>query len=56
MNYGHNNGKRDRKKYKSPRDVIEHMKKCKAYDFYGTLDLGQADKWNKTIEKAFITL
>ena len=37
-------------------DVIEHVKKCGAYDFYGMLDLNQADKWIKTIEKAFTML
>ena len=47
---------RDKEKYKRHRDIIEHVKKCGAYDFYGTLDPGQADKWIKTIEKAFTTL
>ena len=42
--------------YKRPRDVIKHAKKCGAYDFYDTLDPGQADKWIKTIKKAFMTL
>ena len=39
-----------------PRDIIEHEKKCGAYDFHGTLDPRQADKWVKTVEKAFNTL
>ena len=47
---------RDREKYRRPGDVIEHIKKYRAYDFYGTLDLGQADKWIKTVEKACTTL
>ena len=34
----------ERKKYKKPRDIIEHAKKCGAYDFYSNLDLGQVDK------------
>ena len=37
-------------------DIVKHAKKCGAYDFYGTLDLGQADKWVKTMKKAFTTL
>ena len=36
--------------------MIEHAKKCGAYDFYGILDPSQANKWIKTIEKAFTTL
>ena len=47
---------RDREKYKRPGDVIEHAKKYRAYDFCGTLDPGQADKWIKTTEKTFTTL
>ena len=47
---------RDKKKYKRSGDIIEHVKKCRAYDFYGTLDLEQTDKWIKIIEEAFITL
>ena len=43
------------KKYKQPGDIIEHIKKCGAY-FYGGLNPGQADKWIRTIEKAFNTL
>ena len=35
---------RDREKYKRPRDIIEHAKKYEAYNFYGTLDLGQVDQ------------
>ena len=40
-------------RYKKPGDVIEHDKKCRAYDFYGALNPGQADKWIRTVEKAF---
>ena len=36
--------KKDKKKYERPGDVIEHAEKCGAYDFYGTLDTGQANK------------
>ena len=46
----------EREKYVKPGDIIEHAKKCGAYDFHGTLDPGQADKWVKTVEKAFGTL
>ena len=35
---------RDKEKYKRPGDMIEHTKKYEAYEFYGTLDPGQADK------------
>ena len=47
---------REKEKYKMLGDLIKHAKKYEAYDFYGTLDLGQADKWIKTAEKAFMTL
>ena len=46
----------ERERYRKPGDVIEHAKKCGAYDFHGTLDPGQADKWIKTVDKAFNTL
>ena len=36
--------------------MIEHAKKCGAYNFHGTLDPGQADKWIKIVDKAFNTL
>ena len=42
--------------YKKPRDIIEHAKKCGAYNFYDVLNLGQVDKWIRTVEKAFNTL
>ena len=45
-----------RERYKKPKDIIEHAKKCGAYNFYGTLDPSQAEKWVKTVEKAFNTL
>ena len=35
---------KDKRKYKRLGDIIEHAKKCRAYDFYGMLDPGQADK------------
>ena len=46
----------ERERYMKPGDIIKHAKKCGAYDFHGSLDLGQADKWVKTVEKAFNTL
>ena len=46
----------ERERYRKPGDIIEHAKKCGAYDFHGTLDPGQADKWIKTVDKAFNTL
>ena len=39
--------------YRKPRDIIVHAKKCGAYDFYCGLNLGQANKWIKTVKKAF---
>ena len=45
-----------RERYKKPGDIIEHAKKYGAYDFYGPSDPGQANKWVKTVEKAFTTL
>ena len=46
----------ERERYKKPRDIIEHAKKYGAYDFHGTLDTGQADKWVKTMEQVFTML
>ena len=46
----------ERERYRKLGDVIEHAKKYGAYDFHGTLDPGQADKWIKTVDKAFNTL
>ena len=43
-------------RYKKPEDIIEYAKKYGAYDFYVALNPGQADKWIKTVEKAFNTL
>ena len=34
----------EKERYKKLRDIIEHAKKCEAYDFHGTLNLGQVDK------------
>ena len=28
----------ERERYRRPGDIIEHAKKCRAYDFHGTLD------------------
>ena len=47
---------KDKNKYKRLGDVIEHVKKCGAYNFYGTLNPSQADKWIKIVEKAFTIL
>ena len=32
-------------------DVFEYTKKCEAYEFYGTVAFGQANRWIKIIEK-----
>ena len=34
----------ENERYKKLGDVIEHAKKCGAYDFHSALNLGQADK------------
>ena len=34
----------ERERYRKLRDIIEHAKKCGAYNFHGTLDPKQADK------------
>ena len=34
----------ERDRYRKPRDIIEHTKKCGTYDFHSTLDPGQVDK------------
>ena len=41
---------------RKPGDIIEHAKKCWAFDFYGSIDSREADRWLKVIEKAFNTL
>ena len=46
----------ERERYRKPRDIIEHAKKCGAYDFHRILDPGQTYKWVKTVDKAFNTL
>ena len=46
----------ERERYRRPEDVIEHVKKCGAYNFHGMLDPGQVDKWIKIVDKAFNTL
>ena len=46
----------ERERYRKPGDIIEHAKKYGAYDFHGTLDLEQVDKWVRTMDKAFNTL
>ena len=46
----------ENERYRKPGDIIEHAKKCEAYDFYGVMDPSQAKKWIKTVEKAFNTL
>ena len=46
----------ERERYKKHGDIIEHAKKYGVYDFHGTLDPGQADKWVETMEKALTTL
>ena len=39
-----------------PGDIIEHAKKCGAFDFHGSIDSREADRWLKATEKAFTTL
>ena len=39
-----------------PGDIIEHAKKCGAFDFHGSIDSREADRWLKATEKAFNTL
>ena len=46
----------EKERYKKPGDIIKHAKKCRAYDFYSTLDPGQAEKWVKIMDKGFTTL
>ena len=46
----------ERERYRKPEDIIEYAKKCGAYEFHGILDPGQANKWIKTVDKAFNTL
>ena len=41
---------------RKPRDIIEHAKKCGAFDCYGSIDSKEADRWLKATEKAFNTL
>ena len=37
-------------------DIIEHAKKCGAFEFHGSIDSREADRWSKAIDKAFNTL
>ena len=46
----------EQKRYRKPRDIIEHVKKCGAYDCHETQEPRQIDKWVKIVEKAFNTL
>ena len=34
-------------------DIIEHAKKCGAFDFHGSIDSREADRWLKATDKAF---
>ena len=34
-------------------DIIEHAKKCGAFEFHGSIDSREADRWLKATEKAF---
>ena len=36
-----------------PGDIIEHTKKCRAFDFHGSIDSKEVDRWLKATEKAF---
>ena len=46
----------ERDRYRKPGDIIEHAKKYRVYNFHGTLDSGQTDKWVRTVKNAFNTL
>ena len=37
-------------------DIIEHAKKCGAFDFHGSIDSRKANRWLKATNKAFNTL
>ena len=39
-----------------PGDIIEHAKKCGAFDFHGSVDSREAAKWLRATEKEFNTL
>ena len=41
---------------RKPGDIIEHAKKYGAFDFHGSIDSREADRWLKATEKAFNTL
>ena len=43
-------------KRRKPGDIIEHAKKCGAFDFHGSINSREADRWLKATEKAFNTL
>ena len=43
----------DRRK---PGYIIEHAKKCGDFDFHGSIDSREANRWLKATEKAFNTL
>lgn len=39
-----------------PGDIIEHARKCGAFDFHSSIDSREVDRWLKATEKAFNTL
>ncbi|XP_055959742.1 uncharacterized protein LOC130014822 [Mercurialis annua] len=41
---------------RKPGDIIEHAKKCGAFDFHGSIDSKEADRWLRATDKSFNTL
>ncbi|XP_055960122.1 uncharacterized protein LOC130014968 [Mercurialis annua] len=41
---------------RKPGDIIELAKKCGAFDFHGSIDFKEADRWLRAIDKSFNTL
>ena len=41
---------------RKPGDIIEHTKKCGAFNIHGSINSREADRWLKAIDKAFNTL
>ncbi|XP_050233185.1 uncharacterized protein LOC126681675 [Mercurialis annua] len=40
---------------RKPGDIIEHAKKCGAFDFHGSIDSKEADRWLRVTDKSFNT-
>ncbi|XP_050238154.1 uncharacterized protein LOC126687641 [Mercurialis annua] len=41
---------------RKPGDIIEHAKKCGTFDFHGSIDSKEADRWLRATDKSFNTL